>query len=76
MQVKPDCNYETVLNETEAINKALDEAPSGGLVVVLPETVNRAISLIEARRPVVQNGQTNGATVEPSSVKSSIANIV
>ena len=77
VQVKPDCNYQIVLDETESINKALDEAPNGGLVVVLPETVNRAIILIEARRPVGQNGQSKGAlVVDTSSVKSSITNTV
>ncbi|NET43571.1 cyanophycin synthetase [Okeania sp. SIO2B3] len=44
--------YESILDETTAINTALDRASSGGLVVILPETVSRAISLIEARNPV------------------------
>ncbi|WAL61830.1 cyanophycin synthetase [Thermocoleostomius sinensis] len=43
--------YETILNETEAINLALDTAPKGSLVVILPESVSRAISLIQARNP-------------------------
>lgn len=46
--------YEVILNETEAINTALDSAPSGGLVVILPETVSRAISLIKSRNPLQQ----------------------
>lgn len=49
---KPDCRYEIILKETEAINTGLDQAPPGGLVVILPETVSRAISLIEARHPL------------------------
>jgi cyanophycin synthetase len=44
-------SYETILNETEAINTALDNAPKGSLVVILPESVNRAIGFIEARNP-------------------------
>ncbi|WP_416666154.1 cyanophycin synthetase [Egbenema bharatensis] len=44
-------DYETILHETEAINTALDEAPRGSLVVILPESVSRAIGLIEARNP-------------------------
>ncbi|NEP84288.1 MAG: cyanophycin synthetase, partial [Okeania sp. SIO3B3] len=45
-------SYESILDETTAINTALDRASSGGLVVILPESVSRAISLIEARNPV------------------------
>ncbi|MCL2932850.1 MAG: cyanophycin synthetase [Trichodesmium sp. MAG_R03] len=44
--------YESILDETSAINKALDRATSESLVVILPESVSRAISLIEARKPV------------------------
>jgi cyanophycin synthetase len=44
--------YETMLNETEAITWALDNAPDGGLVVILPESVSRAIALITARNPI------------------------
>lgn len=43
--------YEVMLSETEAVNVTLDQAPSGSLVVILPETVSRAIGLIEARHP-------------------------
>ena len=49
MSANPDCLHEIVLDETEAINKALDLAPDDSLVVILPETVNRAIKLIKAR---------------------------
>ncbi|MDE5111316.1 MAG: Mur ligase family protein, partial [Trichodesmium sp. St7_bin2_1] len=44
--------YESILDETSAINMALDRAPFDSLVVILPESVSRAISLIEARNPV------------------------
>lgn len=44
--------HKTMLNETEAIEWALDNAPDNSLVVILPESVSRAISLIEAREPV------------------------
>lgn len=43
--------HETILNETQAVNTALDSAPKGSLVVIFPENVTRAISLIEARNP-------------------------
>ena len=36
----------------EAIETALDEAPEGGLVVILPESVTRSINLINARNPL------------------------
>jgi cyanophycin synthetase len=49
-----DRPYESILNETEAINTALDSAPPGSLVVILPESVNRAISLIKSRNPLQQ----------------------
>ncbi|MGD1936394.1 MAG: cyanophycin synthetase [Cyanophyceae cyanobacterium] len=44
--------FETILSEEAAINAALDAAPTGGLVVILPEVVSRAIQLIENRKPL------------------------
>ena len=44
--------YESILDETSAINMALDRAPFDSLVVILPESVGRAIGLIEARNPI------------------------
>jgi cyanophycin synthetase len=44
-----------ILDETIAVNKALDEAPAGSLVVILPEGVNKALSLIEARKPIKES---------------------
>ncbi|MBD2306655.1 cyanophycin synthetase [Chroococcidiopsis sp. FACHB-1243] len=55
MQVKSDCRYEIVLDETTAINTGLDTASNGSLVAILPESVSRAISLIEARNPLSDN---------------------
>lgn len=78
MQVKPDCPYESILDETTAINKGLDSASDGSLVVILPESVMRAISLIEARRPVgddIQQPKENPAPADTQiSVQSSVAN--
>ncbi|OKH23689.1 cyanophycin synthetase [Chroogloeocystis siderophila] len=78
MQVKPDCPYESILDETTAINKGLDIASEGSLVVILPESVNRAISLIEVRRPIKDEiQQVNESTVTHDtqiSVQSSVAN--
>lgn len=48
---QPTIAHETILNETQAVNTALDSAPKGSLVVIFPESVTRAISLIEARNP-------------------------
>ncbi|NJM96695.1 MAG: cyanophycin synthetase [Phormidesmis sp. RL_2_1] len=44
--------YQTMLNETQAVEWALDNAPDGGLVVILPESVSRAIALIKTRNPI------------------------
>lgn len=51
-QSQHKCPYQSILNETEAINNALDTASPGSLVVILPESVSRAIRLIEARHPL------------------------
>lgn len=40
------------LDESAAVNWALDNAPDNGLVVILPEKVSDAISLISAKGPV------------------------
>lgn len=78
MQVKSDCPYESILDETTAINKGLDIASEGSLVVILPESVSRAISLIEARRPIgdeIQQVNESTATNDTQiSVQSSVAN--
>ncbi|PSB17182.1 cyanophycin synthetase [Phormidesmis priestleyi ULC007] len=51
-QTRPDVHCEMIFDETTAIQAALDSATPGSLVVILPESVNRAIQLIEARNPV------------------------
>lgn len=63
--------YQTILDETEAIETALDQAPSGSLVVILPESVSRAIGLIEKRKPLEEPRiPLNGSKpVESSSVE-------
>lgn len=48
-EINRNCNYQTILNENQAVNTALDMATENSLVVVLPESVNRAINLIKAR---------------------------
>lgn len=48
-EVNPNCLHEITLDESEAINKALDLATDDSLVVILPESVSRAIKLIKAR---------------------------
>ena len=75
-EVKPDREYEIILNETEAVNRALDTAADNSLVVILPESINRAIKLITARGVVkeeITQQNTNSSTVDsqigiPSSV--------
>lgn len=80
LQTNPDCRYETILDETQAINKGLDTAPNAGLVVILPESVSRAISLIQARHPVNEDTRqlpldsTTAIPGSQASVKSSVSN--
>jgi len=70
-QIQPNLNYEVCLNETEAVNTALDRAPKDSLVVILPETVTRAIALIDARRPLqeaIALQTTTPAATEPEPI--------
>jgi cyanophycin synthetase len=76
LQEKPDCPYEIILQETEAINTGLDRASSGGLVVILPETVTRAISLIEARHPLPETMHQSIITDSQASIQPSVVNKV
>lgn len=70
-QANGPAGYQTIINETEAIETALDSAPSGSLVVILPESVTRAINLIEKRKPLEEPRiPLNGSKpVESSSVE-------
>lgn len=77
-QIQPNKAIEVILNETEAINTALDQATSGGLVVILPESVSRAIDLIQTRHPIMErdtmrspNGTQNGSSASVATVQSS-----
>ncbi len=87
-EAKPDCRFEINLDEVTAIQSALDSAPLNSLVVVLPESVTRAIQLIEARRPIAEPelvqpvdttvvaspplAETNARTVQPPSASSEV----
>jgi cyanophycin synthetase len=51
-QINPNCRYEVVLDEATAIQTALNNAEPESLVVILPESVSRAIALINARQPL------------------------
>lgn len=77
-EVNPNREYETILNETEAVNKALDTAPDNSLVVILPESINRAIKLITARGVVkeeITQQNANSPTVDSQiGVPSSVVN--
>ncbi|MEL6551935.1 MAG: cyanophycin synthetase [Cyanobacteria bacterium J06621_11] len=61
--------YTVQLNETEAINWALDNAPDNGLVVILPESVSKAISLISARGPISEGFSPAAKEPEADSVE-------
>ncbi|GAX36074.1 cyanophycin synthetase [Nodularia sp. NIES-3585] len=77
-EVNPNCRYESILDETAAINQALDMAPDNSLVVILPESVNRAIKLIKLRGLVTEEvEQQNTSTTivdSPNGVTSSVIN--
>ena len=62
-------SYSTILNEAEAIESALDNAPEQALVVVFPEQIGRAISLILSRTPIADaTVQPGNSTAERSAV--------
>ncbi|OYQ63230.1 cyanophycin synthetase [Pseudanabaena sp. SR411] len=44
----------TILDESEAVTAALDSAPQSSLVVVFPDKVDQAISIIESRKSKLQ----------------------
>lgn len=67
---RPQLEYELLLDETTAVNKALDGAPAGSLVVVLPESVNKALSLIEARKPIQESVEVQNGLVKSKSQES------
>ena len=52
------------LDEAEAIQWALDNAQDNGLVVILPESVSQAISLISSRGPVSEGFSLTAAAEE------------
>jgi cyanophycin synthetase len=56
LEVNPDIRYEIILDETEAIEAGLSGVEKGGLVVIFPESVSRAISLIKKRQSFASNG--------------------
>jgi cyanophycin synthetase len=74
IQVKPEARYETILEEVTAIQTALDAASLNGLVVILPESVTRAISLINARRPEQAPSSTSVAVKSAENGQSVAAN--
>lgn len=52
VQENSQIEYEAILDETEAIEVGLNRVNRGGLVVIFPESVTRAISLIQKRNPI------------------------
>ncbi len=48
----PPVPHSIMLNESEAIEWALDHAPDNGLVTIFPDNVSRAIALIMSRNPL------------------------
>lgn len=52
LQSNSTVQTEVILNETEALETALTQVEPGGLVVIFPESVSRAIAHIERHNPV------------------------
>jgi cyanophycin synthetase len=52
LQENANARYTIILDETEALNAGMDQISNRGLVVVFPESVNRAISVIKKRGPL------------------------
>ncbi|MBD1825250.1 cyanophycin synthetase [Cyanobacteria bacterium FACHB-DQ100] len=71
-ETKPDARFETILDETTAIQAALDSATPGSLVVILPESVTRAIELIEARNAVQVMTPVNPANAQENHLRSQL----
>ena len=63
---KGESFYSIILNETEAIEWALNHAPEDGLVVILPESVRLAIKLIQARNPIPDGFDSVEAMAAPA----------
>jgi len=64
-EANPNCLHEIILDESEAINKALDLATDDSLVVILPESVSRAIKLIKARGVIEEENPIKYDSVTP-----------
>ena len=63
-----------MLNETEAIEWALDNAPDQALVTIFPDNVSRAIELIMARHPIPDRLEASLTTeLKPDSVWNAVA---
>ncbi|MEM0981428.1 MAG: Mur ligase family protein, partial [Cyanobacteria bacterium P01_H01_bin.58] len=67
-QAESSVPYSVQLDETEAIEWALNHAPENALVVIFPEQVNRAIELIKVRNPLPETAALELPT-DPSSRK-------
>lgn len=62
------------LDETTAIEGALEQAPKDALVVIFPEQVSRTIELIQARNPIVDTPEdaasdTSDTPLDPSTLE-------
>ncbi|MFQ4142071.1 cyanophycin synthetase [Chlorogloeopsis sp. ULAP02] len=79
-EVNPNYKHESILDETLAINKALDLAPEHSLVVILPESVSRAIQLIRTRgvvkEEITQQTTTSNTVDSQIGVTPSVVNTV
>ena len=66
-------DYSIILNEVDAIEWALDHAPDNALIVIFPDKVERAISLIVSRNPIVDGTETSVSAISNGDKLSSVA---
>jgi cyanophycin synthetase len=64
------CRCEVLLDETTAIETALDNAAADSLVVILPESVTRSIRLIRDRNPLPQANLADSLPIESTTIGS------
>jgi cyanophycin synthetase len=64
------CRCEVLLDETTAIETALDNAAADSLVVILPESVTRSIRPIRDRNPLPQANLADSLPIESTTIGS------
>ena len=74
-EVTPLVAHSILLNEAEAIEWALDNAPENALVTIFPDNVSRAIALIMSRNPIA-DAPAVAVSVESKPESTPVAEVV